>query len=308
MKAHHRYTSLLFFLFILCTISPAVMAQTEQDAVMMGKNKMCLAGMFSYSSWTDYWEGTFKRDNANIGRLSTRSGMVMLNYGLTKNVNVLASVPYISTKASKGTLGGLHGFQDVGIFLKWRPVKVQSGKQRLSLLGVAGFTTPSNKYNIDFMPMSIGMGSDVLSGRLIADIQRNKLFATLSTAYMYRGNVHLDREAYYTTRQINSSEVKMPDAGNFQFRTGYRSPHLIAEAFLDNMTTFGGFDIRKNDMPFVSNKMNSTRAGLEAKYYLKQLPALGVYANAWYTLHGRNVGQSTGYMAGLAYAFDFSSK
>jgi hypothetical protein len=99
----------------------------------------------------------------------------------------------------------------------------------------------------------------------------------------------------------------MPNAGNIQLRTGYRSKKLIAEASLSNMTTFGGFDIRKNDMPFVSNKMNSTNAGLEAKYYPFN-QALGINANVWHTLKGRNVGQATGYSAGILYTVNFKTK
>ena len=66
-------------------------SQTEQDALMMPERNLCVAGIVGYNSWTNYWEGTYKRDNANIGRLSTTSGMLMLSYGLNQNVNVMAS-------------------------------------------------------------------------------------------------------------------------------------------------------------------------------------------------------------------------
>lgn len=293
---------------IMLFISPlTVAAQTEQDALMMGNKKLCIAGTYAFNSWENYWEGDFKRNNANIGRLETKSAMLMLNYGISNNLNILASLPYLSTKATQGTLSGLSGFQDVGVFLKWRPVKKKYGKQNISLFAVAGYSTPSNDYNIDFVPMTIGMGSKILSGRLIADYKINKIFATISAAYMHRSNVEIDRPAYYTDRQINSSMVKMPNAGNFQLRTGYRKSLVIAEAFVENTTSFGGFDIRKNDMPFVSNKMNSTRVGLEGKYYLKKMPVLGFHANIWKTLAGRNVGQATGFMAGADYILDFNS-
>ncbi len=234
--------------------------------------------------------------------------MLMVNYGIKNNLNILASLPYIKTKASAGTLSGLGGFQDVGLFLKWKPWQHQFGRQIVSVFAVGGFSTPSNKYNIDLLPMCIGLGSNVLSGRLIADMQVNQFSFTLSGAYLHRSNVTIDRPAYYTDRLIHSNEVEMPDAGNFQLRTGYRTPRLIAEAFVDNMTTFGGFDIRKNDMPFVSNQMNSTKVGVEGKHYLAQMPALGFHASAWRTVAGRNVGQSTGFMAGFDYILDFTPK
>ncbi|WP_036679436.1 hypothetical protein [Daejeonella oryzae] len=297
----------ILILLILVNIPLLSKSQTEQDALMMPQRNLCVAGIVGYSSWTNYYEGTFKRDNANIGRLSTTSAMLGLNYGLNKNVNLIASLPYVSTKASQGTLSGLEGFQDLALYVKWRPIQKQLGKQNISLFGVGGFSTPSNDYNIDFLPMSVGLGSTMLSARMIVDIQRNKFYSTISAGYLLRGNVKIDRPAYYTNRQINSNEVEMPNVGSFQFRTGYRSSKLIAEASLVNMTTLGGFDIRKNDMPFVSNKMNATSAGVEAKYYPVN-NTLGLNASVWHTLEGRNVGQSTGYSAGILYTINFKSK
>lgn len=303
-----NFTQWIVVSSLLLLFSIKTNAQTEQDALMMPHKSLCVAGMVGYNSWTNYWEGTFMRDNANIGRISTRSASVMLNYGITKNLNVLAGLPYISTKASHGTLTGLNGFQDLSIFLKWRAVNAHLGKQRFSLYAVGGYSTPSNHYNIELMPMAVGMGSNVLSGRVTADIQRNWFFATLSGAYFHRGNVEIDRTAYYTSRQINSDQVYMPDAGSFQFRTGYRTGRFIAQVFLDQMSTFGGFDIRKNDMPFVSNRMNGTHLGFEAKYVVKKVPGLEFNGNVWNTLAGRNMGKATGYMAGVAYIMDFTNK
>lgn len=290
-------------ILLSCLLPLISFSQTEQDALMMPKKILCVAANYSYNSWGNYWEGSFKRDNQNIGTLSTQAVGLMFNYGISNNLNILGSLPYMSIKANQGTLQGLNGFQDAGLFIKWKPINKIKGSNKFSLFGVAGYSTPSNDYNVDFMPMCIGLGSNVLSGRLIADVQHKKLFATLSAAYQHRSNVEIDREAYYTTRQINSSEVRMPNAGNFQMLAGYRTKTLIAEAFLDNMTTFGGFDIRKNDMPFVSNKMNSTKIGAEAKYYIPKHTSLGFHANVWHTIAGRNVGQATGFMTGIDYAF-----
>jgi len=294
--------------FSIAFIPILVQAQTEQDALMMGERRLCVAGTLSYNSWTNYWEGTHKRINENIGQVSAKSAILMLNYGLNSRINILASLPYIKTKATAGTLSGLSSFQDVGLFVKWKPVQLNFSEKTFSVFAVAGFTTPSNNYNIDFLPMCVGLGSQVLSGRLIADLQINKFSFTLSGAYLQRNNVRIDRTAYFTDHQINSNEVYMPNAGNFQLRTGYRSQRFIAEAFADKMTTFGGFDIRKNDMPFVSNRMNSTKIGIEGKYYLAKMPVLGFHAGTWHTLAGRNVGQATGFLAGVDYIFDFSSK
>jgi len=104
-----------------------------------------------------------------------------------------------------------------------------------------------------------------------------------------------------------SNEVKMPDASQWNFRAGYRSDVLIAELVLNKWTTLGGFDIPRNGMPFVSNKMNATTIGLNVKYETP-LNGLSVVANGSATLAGRNVGQASGFNAGVFYIIDFSRK
>ena len=84
-------------------------AQTDMDAIMMNKKQFCQGLTYDYSSWDHYWEGTFKRDNENLGTVSSQMLMYMPNYGITNNLNVMASVPYVWTKASQGTLHGMTG-------------------------------------------------------------------------------------------------------------------------------------------------------------------------------------------------------
>src|SRR3954465_7963777 len=97
-------------------------AQTDMDAIMMNRKQFCQGLNYDYSSWDHYWEGTFKRDNQNLGTLSRQSVMYMGAYGITNKLNVLASVPYVWTKASAGTLHGAEGIQDLAVFVKWKPI------------------------------------------------------------------------------------------------------------------------------------------------------------------------------------------
>ena len=84
--------------------SSGLRAQTDEDAIMMSKNNFCLGGVYSYSSWNHYWEGTFKRNNQNLGTVSTRMYGLMGNYGVTSKLNVIIGAPYVTTRASAGTL------------------------------------------------------------------------------------------------------------------------------------------------------------------------------------------------------------
>ncbi len=292
------------FPIILCCSFCRLNAQTDNDAIMMKKNQWCNGATWMYSRWDHYWEGTFKRDNENIGTVTTQSVAYMTNYGITDNLNVMAGVPYVWTHASAGTLHGLKGFQDLSLFIKWRPLKLSmAGGRKFSLFAVGGLSTPLSNYVIDFLPISIGLGSTNLTGRLTADFQSGIFFTTLSGAFIWRSNVKLDRTSYYTTEIHNTNEVEMPNAADFNFNIGIRKKYLVAELIAERMLTLGGFDIRKNDMPFVSNRMNSTNIGVHAKYTLPFYTHIEVLGGGGYTVDGRNVGQSLMFHAGTYYIF-----
>lgn len=282
-------------------------AQTDGDAIMLNKKIFCAGAMYSYGSWKDYWEGDFKRDNENMGTVSTQMITVMGNYGITKNLNALFSLPYVQTKATGGTLKGMKGVQDLSLMLKWKFLSAQVGEGKLSTFAIGGFSLPVTNYVADFLPMSIGMHSKNLSIRGMADYQVGKFFTTASGVFIYRSNIELDRESYYDTQMHNTHTVDMPNVAGFNVRAGYRSKALIAEGLVDYMNTIGGFDIRKNDMPFPSNNMDATMVGVNFKYtFLKALKGLELTGGARYTVAGRNVGQSTIFNGGIFYLMNFS--
>lgn len=71
------------------------------------------------------------------------------------------------------------------------------------------------------------------------------------------------------------------------------------------MNTQGGGDIRRQDMPFVSNRMNAQRVGGLVMYYLPWPKNFAVRATASQTVAGRNVGQTTTVMGGFMYTIYF---
>jgi len=284
-------------------------AQTDLDAIMMNKKQFCQGLTYDYSSWDHYWEGTFKRDNENLGTVSTQMLMYMPNYGITNNLNVMASVPYVWTKASQGPLHGMEGMQDLAVSVKWKPLTKSFGKNQFSLITIGGFSMPLSNYVIEFLPMSIGLGSTNLTARGMIDYRRGEFTVTGSAAYTWRSNVKLDKDSYYDTELHLTDEVDMPNQTLYQLRTGYRGKYLIAEALLTNMTTLGGYDITKNNGQLYPNlRMNSTMVGANIKYTIKSFTNLAVVAGANFTIAGRNVGQSKTFNVGAFYAFYVGKK
>ncbi|MFY7838956.1 MAG: transporter [Lacibacter sp.] len=304
-----KLTKFFLGLILFCTVVTQASAQTDIDAIMMEKNAFCVGPGYAYSSWKNYWEGTKKRENLNLGNVSTQMFAVMGNYGVTKKLNALFNVPYVVTKASAGTLRGQRGLQDLSLMLKYRAINQKIGDSRVALIGLLGGSVPMSNYTADLLPLSIGMQSKTAMARLMLDYYYdNKWFATASATYVWRSKVTLDRDSYYTDRFILSNEVDMPNATSYNIRAGYRTQWLIAEAVLNNWTTKGGFDITQNNMPFISNRMNATSLGFNIKYVFKKMPQLSLTGGASQVVAGRNMGQSFSANGAVFYVFNLNKK
>jgi hypothetical protein len=295
-----------YCLMIICGVafSQAVHAQTDADALMIPKNYFCAAGVYTHSSWDHYWEGTFKRDNLNLGTVSTNVYSLGGNYGLSNRINLLFSVPYVTTHASAGTLRGEQNFQDLSLAVKWMAIKEELGSGLFSVHAILSGSIPLSNYEADYLPLSIGLHSKNIALRGLLNYQTGRFFVAGAGQYIRRSNITIDRNSYYTTELHYTNEVEMPNVTNFLVSSGYRSLKFNAEAVLTKVTTLGGFDIRKNDMPFPSNKMNSTIAGVILKYSFQSISGLELTGGGNYVLKGRNVGQTRTFYGGVYYVFN----
>ena len=283
-----------------------IKAQTDADGIMMGKGLHCTGVLYGQSSWKNYWEGTLKRNNENLGTVSQSMVGPMGSLGVLNNFNVLFSLPYIQTRASAGQLKGFSGLQDISLWGKYRFLRKKSGKYAFSLFAIGGISTPVQNYVKDYLPLSIGLGSRNLTIRPMADLQFKNWFATVSGSYVSRLNIIIDRTAYFTDRMVYSNEVEMPDVMQYNVRAGFRNKEIVAEAVLDRWVTLDGFDISKNNMPFPSNRMIQTRAGFNGKYEPEKWKGLSITAGTFHTIAGRNVGQARTFQAGLFYILNLS--
>jgi hypothetical protein len=283
-------------------------AQTIDDHLMMPRKQLCTGFVYMHDSWDRYWEGPLERGNGNIGTLTTQSVSWMGTYGVTDRLNVIAMVPWVTTGASAGTASGMDGVQDLTAAVKWNALDTPlTGVGNLQAFLVATGSVPLGDYTPDFLPMSIGLHSNRASGRLSLNFQAKQgWFVEGTGAYTWRDTVTLDRSAYFTDdRLFLTDQVAMPDVIDYTFRAGYWKHGLYAPVSFTQVITLGGSDIRRQDMPFVSNRMNSSRLDALAMYYLKKPRNVVVRLGASYAISGRNVGQSTTLLAGLLYTFKF---
>ncbi|MBN8821717.1 MULTISPECIES: hypothetical protein [unclassified Spirosoma] len=277
-------------------------AQMPNDAIYMGKKQLCVAGMYGYSSWSQYWENTLKRENFNIGTHTTQSVMVMPAYGISNRVNVILSLPYVWTSTSAGNLMGQHGIQDLAAWLKFKVVKAGG----FSLNAIVGGSVPIGNYVPSFLPMSIGLQCRTFTGRLLASYREPKtgVYLTAHGSYGWRSNITIDQNSYQADDRVyNTDQVRVPNTYDAAVRLGVQRKGWQTEVWAERSSCLSGDNIRRNDMPFPTNNMQATTVG----WYGKVQPRnIGVNARVGYVLDGMNVGQSTSYMVGLLYQINFN--
>ena len=149
-------------------------AQTIDDALMMPKRTLSTGVLYAHESWDQYWEGTLKRTNGNIGTLTTQSLTSMVGYGITDRLGLIATLPYIWTRASQGVLNDMSGFQDLTLAAKFRLLTSgPTSRGAFSAFIVGTAAVPVSDYTPDFHPLSIGTGGGRTSARLTLNLQSN---------------------------------------------------------------------------------------------------------------------------------------
>jgi hypothetical protein len=289
-------------------IFPRTLAQTTTDAIFMKKNEICIAMMYDHGTWDHYWEGADLRTNGNIGTFTRQMAAPMIAYGLTEKMNVLVSVPYISTKSTGGQLAGVSGFQDLSLALKYNFINKELGTGRLEVIGVGIFGTPVSNYLSDYMPYSLGLGTKEGTLRAMLQYQfNNGIYARSSAAYIWRGVTEVERDYYYNNGSYYTTLMDVPNAINFYGTVGtwLFNYSLRVEATYQIMNCTSGDDIRKYNSPQPTNKFEYDQVSVFAQYFFKKhLKGFGLLGYYSQMLDGRNMGEFTNIGAGATYQFN----
>jgi hypothetical protein len=291
------------WLILAAVSASSAAAQSTDDGSMMPKGTLTTGVLYAHDSWDQYWEGMLKRTNGNIGTLTTKSITWVGGYAVTDRLGLMATLPYIWTHASQGVLHDMSGVQDLTLAVKFRLLSTGPGKHGTFNAFVAGGAAiPTSDYTPDFFPLSIGTAGRRASGHLTLNFQSNSVwFANASAAYMWCSNVRLNRNSYFTDGQLYlTNEVVMPNVLDYTLSAGISRGRWRIPVTLVQQRTLGGGDIRRQDMPFVSNRMDYVRLGGDVMYALPKNVSINL--GAAHVLSGRNVGQSTTFTSGLFYA------
>ncbi len=266
------------------------------DAIYMPKKTFCIAATGTQIQWKEYWENKLLRENLDIGVHTMQSASIMAAIGITDKLNVLVNLPYVATKTSAGNLMGQKGIQDLSGWLKYKMLE----KNGISLNAVIGGSIPVGNYVPNFLPMSIGLQSKTAIGRIIANYQhKSGIYVQGHAAYTFRSNIKIDQDVYQADNKLyNSNLVNVPNTTDTRASIGYYKKGIQLEGFLEQFACINGDYIRRNDMPFPTNNMQSVMYGFYGKFQPKNI---GINARISYGYKGMNVGKSTQISLGILY-------
>jgi hypothetical protein len=284
-------------------------AQTPADAIMMKHKEFCVALTYDYGSWDQYWEGTTLVTNGNIGTLIRTTSTPMVTYGIIDKLNFLISTPYVKTKSTGGQLAGAEGFQDLSLALKYEAFNKKIGSGKLAVLTTGMYSTPMTNYLSDYMPYSLGLGTNEVTFRAITQYEHESgFYARGALAFQWRGTTEVERDYYYNNGSYYTAYMDVPNALNYHGVIGVwlLDYSLRLEASYVGLKSTSGDDIRKYNSPQPTNKIEFDQVGFLSQYYFKKnMKGLGLLAYYTHMFNGRNMGQFSNLGGGVTYQFNF---
>ncbi len=297
------------FLLLLVTIfyvTNDLRSQTPSDALMMEKNEFCIALIYQQDTWDEYWEGTLLRSNQNIGVLTRNTVLPMFAYGVGTKFNILASLPYVKTKAKGGQMVGASGLQDFNIFAKYSPYEWKKESGTLSTFITGGFSLPVSSYLSDYMPFSLGLGTKEFSLRGIMNYQHNSgIYLRGSYAYLHRTTTEAERDYYYSDGSFYTTTMDVPNASNVELVLGgwLFNKKLQLESVYVSQTSLSGDDVRIQNAGQPTNKMEMSSIAGRIRFFPNGFKGTSIMAGYSDVLSGRNVGKSKIISIGVTYQF-----
>lgn len=277
----------LVFLGIL--INTVAHTQPIVDGFTKGKGNGSLVVSYSWERYDEFYAGSNLREGINTGlrtwggEITTQSVSLYGTVGLTDNVDIIVNVPYITVQgAGVDTVSQEDsGLQDASVFIKWRPLAIETGGGTLSFLGALGFATPLSDYEED-LPLSIGNQSTRVDLRLLTHFQANSgIFGELQAGYSLRSN-------------------EVPNATLLSAKIGYAAERFYVDLWSETQVSASDApDI--GEAPFNETRVNYTQIG--ASLFVPVASGFGVSAGVGQFVSGRNVGLSTRFSGGVVYSF-----
>ncbi|MBK8557837.1 MAG: hypothetical protein IPL65_19755 [Lewinellaceae bacterium] len=266
---------------VLCLLIPAASpAQGPIDGYLKGKGVLDIVPSFSFLSANTLLGAGQQTFNVPYkGNLLS----VFAEYGISKKLDAVATIPYVFTSTQSG-------FQDGGIYLKYRPVyaSLKNGS-KLGILAGAGYSFPLSQYQ-PIAEGALGQRAQVLPLRAIFQWETPLgLFCNFTAGY----HVRLDElstadVALIRQQRPDYQAISPPDFSTLLFKIGFPAAHFYTDAWLERQVTRGGNNYTPGlaDLPQAFG-VDYTQIG--GTLFYTENGKNGFILSGSYILNGRNV-------------------
>lgn len=272
-------------------------SQSPISGFMQGKGKGNVSLSYSSEKYDKVYLVPQENDGVPVfNEVQLNSTSLYATYGLTDQLDVVLSLPYISAEgnASQAVLDNLNfsnkrsGLQDVSVFVKYSPFFFDFGSSSLRLIGAVGLKAPLGDYK-----ENEGLQSIIAIGN------RSTTVSALGLA-MFKMNSGIFASGQFGG---NLASNQVPNSYTSELKLGYAASKFYGDAFVANQTSTSGVDILGEGFQgfFPATKVNYTKIGLNL--YTPIYKDFGLAGGASTLVAGRNIGKATGYYGALVYKF-----
>lgn len=265
--------TILFIALVLLSVTYTT-GQGRIDGFYKSKNEGSLVLGLGYEQGTEYYAGI-------SGTLELERSVYYANvfgaYGITNNLNVNLSIPFIASDDNAD-------FQDIAVFLKYRVYTFSFTKWQLEISAALGFSTNLTDYDLGGLN-DIGQQATIFDGRLMLHLNSEQgWFATLQSGY-------------------SAKSSPTPDSLPLVLKVGKATSNWYYDLYYDFQDSDGGIDYRGTPRPQDFRAFGVDYHKVGATLYRPISQYLGIYGSLSYVLDGRNIFGGPGFGAGLVYNF-----
>ncbi|NNK54731.1 MAG: hypothetical protein HKO97_09230 [Flavobacteriaceae bacterium] len=263
---------IITIVILLCAI--ATYGQGRIDGFYKGKNNGAVVLGLGFEDGKKYFAG-------GSGKLDlTRSvsyGNIFGAYGLTEDLDVNISIPYIVSDDNAD-------FQDISVYLKYRLFQIQGEKGNFEISVAGGFSTNLTDYDLGGLN-DIGQQATILDGKGLIHYKWNSgWFATAQSGFSFK---------------VDPTPNSMP----LTVKAGKATAKWYYDVYYDFQHSFGGIDYLGTPRPQDFREFGVDFQKTGGTVYHSLSDTFGIYASLSYVFDGRNIFKGPGYGAGLVYNF-----
>ncbi len=289
----------LFRIFLIFSCYSSF-GQFSDDAIMVQKKGLFINLSYSESRFDSYWEKDVLYKNPDLGKIKRQSAAAFVNIGLAKRINVFASIPYYRNSSSLTYLNKEEGIQDLSGGIK---LSLLDPVNPLAIILSGTVSKPMSKYSTENQIFALGMGSKTISGKLILQYKlANGLYVGANGGYLGREIVEIDKDVYTLNNELKyTNKVAPPDAYQYATKLGFDSGNFLIEVFGEKFNSLSGDNIGYNQLPYITNKVNNTQAGIYSRFQKNQI---GFNLKAAQVLAGLNTPKALNISLGVCFSLN----